>query len=42
MDTENTSTTVCSECETQNEVLVRLVDVLMTMGVDFEIHQTAA
>ncbi|WP_268967724.1 MULTISPECIES: hypothetical protein [Mycobacteroides] len=39
---ENTSTTVCSAFESQNEVLVRLVGTLMTMGVDFEIHQTAA
>lgn len=42
MDTENTSTAACSACETQNEVLVGLVDALMKMGVDFEIHQTAA
>lgn len=39
---ENTCGTSCSECDTQNEVLVRLVDTLMTMNVDFEIHQTAA
>ncbi|MDO3167203.1 hypothetical protein P5V90_09575 [Mycobacteroides abscessus subsp. abscessus] len=39
---ENTSTPACSACDRPNEVLVRLVDALMTMGVDFEIHQTAA
>ncbi|SLI45328.1 Uncharacterised protein [Mycobacteroides abscessus subsp. massiliense] len=37
MDTENT----CA-CEQPNEGLVRLVDALMTMGVDFELHQHAA
>lgn len=37
MDTENP----CA-CEQPNEGLVRLVDTLMRMGVDFEIHQTAA
>lgn len=39
---ENTCGTSCSACEQPNEGLVRLVDALMTMGVDFEIHQTAA
>ncbi|WP_269086459.1 hypothetical protein [Mycobacteroides abscessus] len=39
---KNTSTTACSECEQSNEAIVRLVDALMRMGVDFEIHQTAA
>lgn len=42
MDTENTSTTVCCECEQPNDVLARLVDALMRMGVDFELHQHAA
>ncbi len=39
---ENTSTPACSACEQPNETLTRLVDTLMTMNVDFEIHQTAA
>ncbi|SLB99288.1 MULTISPECIES: hypothetical protein [Mycobacteroides] len=39
---ENTCGTSCSECEQSNEAIVRLVDVLMRMGVDFELHQTAA
>lgn len=39
---ENTCGTSCLECEQPNAVLVRLVDVLMTMGVDFELHQHAA
>ncbi|SID66965.1 Uncharacterised protein [Mycobacteroides abscessus subsp. abscessus] len=38
---ENTCGT-CPECDRPNEGLVRLVDVLMTMGVDFELHQHAA
>ncbi|MFT9505259.1 hypothetical protein ACM0AZ_12545 [Mycobacteroides abscessus subsp. massiliense] len=42
MEAENPGTTACSECETQNEVLVRLVDALMALNVDFEIHQHAA
>ncbi|SKP39016.1 Uncharacterised protein [Mycobacteroides abscessus subsp. abscessus] len=33
--------TTCA-CEQPNEGLTRLVDVLMTMGVDFELHQHAA
>lgn len=33
--------TTCA-CEQPNETLTRLVDTLMTMNVDFEIHQTAA
>lgn len=37
MDTENP----CA-CEQPNEGLARLVDALMTMGVDFELHQHAA
>ncbi|WP_157897499.1 MULTISPECIES: hypothetical protein [Mycobacteroides] len=39
---KNTSTAGCSACEQPNAALTRLVDVLMTMHVDFEIHQTAA
>lgn len=39
---ENTCGTSCLECEQPNETLVRLVDVLMTMNVDFELHQHAA
>lgn len=40
--TENTSTPACSACEQPNETLTRLVDTLMTMNVDFELHQHAA
>ncbi|MDQ8118565.1 hypothetical protein [Mycobacteroides abscessus] len=40
MDIENTSATVCSECSTIS-TLVRLVDVLMKMNVDFEIQHAA-
>lgn len=39
---ENTYGTSCSAFEQPNEGLVRLVDALMTMGVDFELHQHAA
>lgn len=42
MDNGNASATACSECESQNEVLDRLVDTLTKMSVDFEIHQIAA
>ncbi|SHX53798.1 Uncharacterised protein [Mycobacteroides abscessus subsp. massiliense] len=42
MDNDNDTGAACSECESKNEVLVSLVDALMKMGVDFEIHQTAA
>lgn len=38
---ENTCGT-CPECEQPNAVLVRLVEALMTMGVDFELHRHAA
>lgn len=39
---KNTSMPTCHECEQPNAALTRLVDVLMTMGVDFELHQHAA
>lgn len=39
---KNTSTPTCLECEQSNEAIIRLVDALMTMGVDFELHQHAA
>lgn len=42
METGNHCTAGCSECDRPNEGLVRLIDALMTMGVDFEIHQHAA
>lgn len=42
METGNHGTAGCSECEQPNETLARLVDVLMRMGVDFELHQHAA
>lgn len=42
MEAENHGTTVCSECETQNEVLVGLVDALDNMGVEYTIEPHAA
>lgn len=43
METQPASTCgTCPECEQPNERLARLVDVLMAMGVDFELHQHAA
>ncbi|WP_269086335.1 hypothetical protein [Mycobacteroides abscessus] len=42
METQPASTPTCPECEQPNEGLTRLVDALMTMGVDFELHQHAA
>ncbi|WP_286151157.1 MULTISPECIES: hypothetical protein [unclassified Mycobacterium] len=39
--TENTGTTVCPECGARYVVLVKLIDVLMRMGVDFEIQSAA-
>ncbi|MDM2349098.1 MULTISPECIES: hypothetical protein [Mycobacteroides] len=39
---ENTCGTSCSACEQPNAVLVRLVEALMRMGVDFELRHLAA
>ncbi|WP_272865555.1 hypothetical protein [Mycobacteroides abscessus] len=39
--TENTDTAWCPECGAQHVVLVKLIDVLMRMGVDFEIQSAA-